>query len=364
MRKPRLLVGLASAALLLGLAGPVTAATSTYATSETGGDGTNVGATGAPDFAYGAPPKGLYTQLDNLYNPGSSMTASFDGSLCQSDSAVDLVIWEAGTSDPLKVTVNGLTAITDGVETPYSIGGPLNPDGTFRSYNVPAEAGPFTTVVIQATRVDPRPYAEIDAVQCSNAVPALTALSPVHAWLGLKSTDDQGTQFDVYAELLDQSANVVATGLTRCVSGITRNPALAQDVIVSWNQVTPLVAASAEDFDLRLSTRIGTNPDGTKCGPSGHNSALGLRLYYDSTARLSRFDMTVASPSSTDEYLHSNGAACANAPSVGATNLYFDENLPTATTAAAAKCKDSASVNFAGSNPLKVIGVWNGDTTP
>ena len=45
--------------------------------------------------------------------------------------------------------------------------------------------------------------------------------------------------------------------------------------------------ATGDVLSLRVSTRIGTNPDGTKCaGPGGsHNNALGLRLYYDAASR-------------------------------------------------------------------------------
>ncbi len=190
--------------------------------------------------------------------------------------------------------------------------------------------------------------------------PPLGGLSPVHAWVGLKNNDDQGTRFDLQAELL-QNGNVVARGLTRCVNGVTRNPSLATEVVVNWDPFGPVAVGPTDTFALRISTRIGTNPDETKCvpGPGGsHNSAVGLRVYYDATSRPSRFDTTVGLAASVDEYLHSNGSACTSAPSVGATNLYFDGLAPT--TATAAKCKDSGTVNFAGGNPWKVIGSWNG----
>ncbi len=188
----------------------------------------------------------------------------------------------------------------------------------------------------------------------AGCTPIQATLSPVHAWVGLKNNDDQGTRFDLRAQVW-QNGSVVASGLTRCVNGVTRNPSLAKEVVVGWDPSSPVPAG---EFALVLSTRIGTNPDETKCtpGPGGsHSSAVGLRVYYDSTDRPSRFDMTLGS-SSTDVYLHSNGGACTSAPSVGATNLSFDEVAPTA----AAKCKDSGGVNFAGGNPWKVIGSWVG----
>jgi hypothetical protein len=181
----------------------------------------------------------------------------------------------------------------------------------------------------------------------------LDALSDVHAWVGLKNSDDQGTQFDVQAELL-QNGTVVATGLTRCFTGVTRNPSLAKDVVIEWDSFSGVVFLPSDTIALRLSTRIGTNPDGTKC--AGHNNAVGLRLYYDSTTRQSRFDWTLSGGSSTDQFLHSDGNACVNAPSTGVTTRYLDETAPTATSA---KCKDSTSINFNGGNPWSEIGTWS-----
>jgi hypothetical protein len=186
----------------------------------------------------------------------------------------------------------------------------------------------------------------------------LTALSPVHAWIGLKSSDDQGTQFDLYAELLKNDA-VVATGLQPCIAGVTRNPSLATEAIVSWLSSAPVALTTGDVLSLRISTRIGTNgTTGAKCsGPGGsHNSAAGLRLYYDSTSRQSRFDWTITPGASTNEYLHSDGNPCANAESTGVTTRYFNATPPTA---AAAKCKDSGGINFSGGNPLTVIGTWS-----
>ena len=100
---------------------------------------------------------------------------------------------------------------------------------------------------------------------------------------------------------------------------------------------------------------IGTNPDNTKCTP-GHNNAVGLRLYYDATTRASRFDLTITPDPSVDEFLRSDGNACANAESTGVTTRFLSLDAPTATSA---KCKDSSSINFAGGNLFRVIGTWS-----
>jgi hypothetical protein len=170
----------------------------------------------------------------------------------------------------------------------------------------------------------------------------LSELSPVHAWLGLKNSDDQGTQFDLKAELLN-NGSVVASGLTRCITSVTRDPSKALGVSVNWDPFTPATIDPDDVLSIRLSARIGTTPTGTKCaGPGGsHSSAAGLRLYYDSTGRASGFDMTVDS-SNTNEYLHRNGA--------------FDATTPTSVTPAT---KDAGTVNFTKGNTFAVIGTWN-----
>ena len=114
----------------------------------------------------------------------------------------------------------------------------------------------------------------------------------------------------------------------------------------------PKAVSSGDVLSLKVSTRIGTNPDNTKC--AGHNNAVGLRLYYDSTGQASRLDATIGSVNFI-EYLDSDGAVCKNAPSTGVSNRYLDSAAPTATSA---KCKDSAAVNFNGGNLYKEIGTW------
>jgi hypothetical protein len=176
-------------------------------------------------------------------------------------------------------------------------------------------------------------------------------LSPVHAWIGLKNSDDQGTQFDLKAELL-KNGTPVASGLKRCITGVTRNPSLAEEVSVNWDSISPGTISAGDVLSLKLSTRIGTTSTETKCsGPGGsHNNAVGLRLYYDSTTRDSGFDIN-----GTAEYLDSDGNPCVNAESTGVLSRSFN---PLAPTASAAKCKDSSAVNFAGGNPWKEIGTW------
>jgi hypothetical protein len=142
------------------------------------------------------------------------------------------------------------------------------------------------------------------------------------------------------------------------VTSITRNPAMARDVVVPWNPFTPIEIQPSDQFAMRVSTRIGTDAADKKCaGPGGsHVNATGLRLYYDAAARNSRVAATVSPNSSADWYLHSNGKACANTESTGVTTRFLDTAAPGS---AAAKCKDSPGIAFAGGNQFKTIGTWN-----
>jgi PKD repeat protein len=115
----------------------------------------------------------------------------------------------------------------------------------------------------------------------------LISLTDLHVWLGLKNSDDQGTAFDVQAELYKNGV-LVATGLSRNVTGITRNPSLAKEAAVPFDSFAPTMLDGATDvLTLKLLARIGTHPDGTKA--PGHANAVGLRLYFDAPSRPAAF---------------------------------------------------------------------------
>ena len=181
-------------------------------------------------------------------------------------------------------------------------------------------------------------------------------MSAVHAWIGLKNSDDQGTQFDLKAELVKNGTSVIATGLARCVTGTTRNPTFAKDGVIDWDPIGTTVLNSGDVLSVRLSTRIGTTTLGAKCpGPGGsHASAVGLRVYYDGSTRQSRFDTTI-STQNVDQYLHSDGTICTTVQSAGVTTRPIDEFAPTALNA---KCTDSPVVKFAGGNLFQAIAEW------
>lgn len=118
----------------------------------------------------------------------------------------------------------------------------------------------------------------------------LTVLGELQTWLGLKNSDDQGTNFDLRIEAYKNST-LLASGETYCITGITRNPALAKEVVIALGSVSPAVFNGTTDvLSLKILTRIGTNGAGGFCG--GHANAIGLRLYFDSTNRPSKLSAT------------------------------------------------------------------------
>jgi Bacterial Ig-like domain (group 3) len=154
-------------------------------------------------------------------------------------------------------------------------------------------------------------------------------LGPAVLWIGLRNSDDQGTQFDLRVEVYS-GTTLVASGEKRCIMGLTRNPALAQQVSV------PLTGYATGPASVKILTRIGTTAANLKCGPAGsHSNAVGLSLYFEATSRPSRVG-------DAPLYLHVNDIASTTAP-----------------VATAAKQKDSAGVNFLGGNPWKSIAGWH-----
>ena len=92
----------------------------------------------------------------------------------------------------------------------------------------------------------------------------------------MKNSDDQGTYFDLRAEIL-KNGTPVASGETLNIQGITRNPDNAKEVAVAFGTISDGEFNAGDVLSLRILTKV------TATG--GHSSAVGLRLYYDSLSR-------------------------------------------------------------------------------
>lgn len=170
----------------------------------------------------------------------------------------------------------------------------------------------------------------------------LSALGDLHVWLGLKNSDDQGTNFDLRAEMYKNGV-LVSSGVTLCVVGVTRNASNAKEVTVGFTPFSPATFDGATDvLSVKILTRIGTNGAGASCG--GHSNAVGLRLYFDAGNRASRFNANftgsgdVAAPTIT--------AAVAPAPNAAGWN----NSDPTVTFT----CADTSSGIASCASPVNV----------
>ena len=86
-------------------------------------------------------------------------------------------------------------------------------------------------------------------LDAAGPAPADPDTSPAQLWVGLKNSDDQGTRFDLRTALYVNDT-LVAEGTTRCVTGITRNPAMAKDVSVPFGPISNGEMTSGDSFSL------------------------------------------------------------------------------------------------------------------
>lgn len=114
---------------------------------------------------------------------------------------------------------------------------------------------------------------------------ALTSLSNLQLWLGLKKSTDTGTNFDLLIEI-KKNGVVVASSQLYCLTGITGSPAEVMPAIGSFAPVS--FNGTSDTLSVSLSARLGTDGNGASCG--GKTSSSGLRVYFDSVGNPTQFD--------------------------------------------------------------------------
>ncbi|MBI3796843.1 MAG: hypothetical protein HY268_07735, partial [Deltaproteobacteria bacterium] len=113
----------------------------------------------------------------------------------------------------------------------------------------------------------------------------LSATTALHVWLGLKNSDDQGTYFDLRAELRKNGV-VIASGETKNIQGVTRNANQAKEVTLTFGSPVNAQFMPVDVLSVRILAKVADS--------GGHNNAVGVRLYYDAPTRLARFGTTFA----------------------------------------------------------------------
>ena len=180
-------------------------------------------------------------------------------------------------------------------------------------------------------------------------------LGPAHLFLGLRNSDDVGTPFDVKVEFQKDDVTF-AEGSLRCIKGLARNPSAAMEIVIPFGTFPDTFFQVGDVPSLKVSARIGTNPDGSKCSGPGasHSNATGIRLYYGSVSQPSQLNVTLPPFPSATLFLGSDGNPCNNAPSTGVTIRVLETMPPPPT--ARSKCVDSPPLNYSLGNEYKLLG--------
>jgi hypothetical protein len=107
----------------------------------------------------------------------------------------------------------------------------------------------------------------------------------LYVWVGLANNNDQGTYFDIYAEVLKNGNQITYGGIDN-IRGVVRNANSAKEVVIPFEPIDDSGLNPGDVLSIRIFAKV--------TAASSHRSAVGLRLYYDAISRPSRFE-----PSST-----------------------------------------------------------------
>ncbi len=248
--------------------------------------------------------------------------------------STDTATLTVGESGSFTITTTGtqpLTLIESGV-LPTGMTFTDNGDGTATLSGTPAvgTGGTYEITFTANNGVVP------DAVQSFTLTvnTKLTVLGPANVWLGLKNSDDVGTNFDVLAEVL-RNGIVVGEGQLDGVSGGSGgfNNAILRIISLVLPSATNL--GSGDTLGLRLSVRIAV-------GVSGHRSGT-ARLWFNDAAANSRFNATI-------------GGVTSNYYLVRATASTLD--LASSPGLGPKKTVDVFVDRAVGGNPFKPLGTW------
>lgn len=182
---------------------------------------------------------------------------------------------------------------------------------------------------------------------------SLTELGDARLWLGLTSGQDRDVKFDVQVELLN-NGTPVGSGQARCIGGLSTSRRHATEVTVPWDELDPESLEVGDVLSLRVSTRLGTSADGSRCGRA--RSAEGLRLYFGSAQHASGFAATIAPDPSADLYLGTDRTRCRRGSGRHEPALSLVEDAPSGRRTA---CQDSDALAIRGGNLWTEVGRWS-----
>jgi hypothetical protein len=187
---------------------------------------------------------------------------------------------------------------------------------------------PLGDTLVTLTVMDP--YGASDTCQATVTVNGNVAFSPANVWVGVKNSDDVGTNFDILAEVLRNGVVIGSGQVNNAPSGSSGfNNAIQRAIAISASSTTSSIC-TGETLGFRLSVRI--------AAASGHRSGT-ARLWYNDAQANSRFGITIAGTSYT---------------------LYLRSGSVLETTAGPGpKLTSDVTVDrLVGGNPFKPFGTW------
>lgn len=239
-------------------------------------------------------------------------TASF--STTASGSGPFSFVWKKGATVLNNGDLGGRVTITNGSST-----------STLTISNTQAgDAGSYSVETTGACNT-----ATQSATLTVNGAP-VTAVGPANVWIGLKSSDDVGTKFDLLAEVFKDSV-LIGSGQINDVPGGSSgfNNAVQRTINMALTGSGDFCSGGTLSF--RLSVRVAAS--------SGHVSGT-ARLWYHDAAANSRFNISISGTPST--YYLRNGFVLATTPGPGPK-----------------KTIDVLVNRNQGGNPFKPFGTWS-----
>jgi len=120
----------------------------------------------------------------------------------------------------------------------------------------------------------------------ADATLQLTTLGDVHLWVGPKNRHDRRASFVLRADLL-KNGQVIATGESAEITGLTADPTQAREVTIAFGSISDPALAVGDVLALRILAKVAES--------SAAKKAIGLRIYYDAQSRPARFGATFTS---------------------------------------------------------------------
>jgi predicted extracellular nuclease len=275
-------------------------------------------------------PKGTTTVNCSVTDSNSSSSScSFTVTVNDTQSPV------IGSCPPNQTVIENPAGSGGAVATYTAPGASDNCEATVNCAPASGSIFPVGTTTVVCTATDP----SNNSASCSFTVTVLNAvqLSPAKVWIGLKSSDDVGTNFDLLAEVL-KNGSVVGTGQSDNVPGGSSgfNNAVLRTISLALSG--PVSISTGDTLSFRLSVRI------TAVG--GHRSGT-ARLWYNGAAidtgptrdAGSRFGATIGG-TPADYFLRSGFVLQTTA---GSSKLFIDVFAD----------------RLVGGNPFKPFGTWS-----